>query len=51
MIRRASRVKVKGITLEGRPKTYKAMGILAQIFQHEIDHLDGVLVSDKGKLI
>lgn len=31
--------------------TMKASGLLAQIFQHEIDHLDGILFIDKAKNI
>jgi peptide deformylase len=42
------------IILEGRDKnrrkiTVKAEGFLAKIFQHEIDHLNGVLFTDKSK--
>lgn len=30
----------------GAQKTYNASGFLAQIFQHEIDHLNGILYTD-----
>lgn len=33
---------------EGRKFTYGGNGLLAHIFQHEIDHLDGVLFIDHG---
>src|SRR3989344_8853941 len=42
------------ITLEGQDKTgkkikIKAWGLLARIFQHELDHLDGKLFIDKAQ--
>ena len=33
---------------DGKPATKKAIGLLARIFQHEIDHLDGILFTDKA---
>jgi peptide deformylase len=44
-IRRAKRIKVKYQDVEGNHKTIKAQATTAHIFQHEIDHLDGVLMS------
>ena len=41
-------VTVKGLNRHGRPMTVKAHGWLARIFQHEIDHLDGVLFTDRA---
>jgi peptide deformylase len=40
---------VKGLNRHGRPITVKAKGWLARIFQHEIDHLDGVLFVDRAE--
>jgi len=37
---------IKGFDVQGRPLRVKAFGYLARIFQHEIDHLDGVLFID-----
>ncbi|HWQ45803.1 MAG TPA: peptide deformylase [Longilinea sp.] len=37
---------VKGINRHGKPTKIKAHGWLARIFQHEIDHLDGVVFPD-----
>ncbi|OHB02735.1 MAG: hypothetical protein A3F53_02455 [Candidatus Zambryskibacteria bacterium RIFCSPHIGHO2_12_FULL_48_10] len=34
---------------KGAKKTFGASGLLAQIFQHEIDHLEGVLFTDKAE--
>jgi peptide deformylase len=39
-------VTVKGRDPQGRPVRIKAQGLLARVFQHEIDHCDGVLFID-----
>lgn len=53
-VRRARRVTVDYTDVEGRPQRLKAEGDLAELFQHEIDHLDGVLaidlIADPGSL-
>ncbi|HEX9090376.1 MAG TPA: peptide deformylase [Anaerolineales bacterium] len=41
-------VTVKGLNRHGHPMTVKARGWLARIFQHEIDHLDGILFTDRA---
>jgi peptide deformylase len=33
--------------IEGREVTQTAAGLLARCWQHEVDHLDGVLIIDK----
>jgi peptide deformylase len=45
-VRRHARVVVKALNLDGEELTYRAEGLLAIAFQHEIDHLDGVLFVD-----
>ncbi len=45
-VRRHAKVVVKALDLEGAEVTYKADGLLAIAFQHEIDHLDGILFID-----
>ena len=45
-VRRHASVVVKALTLEGEEKTYRAEELLAVAFQHEIDHLDGILFVD-----
>jgi len=45
-VRRHARVVVKALNLEGEEVTYKADDLLAIAFQHEIDHLDGILFID-----
>ena len=42
-------VTVKGLNRQGRAMTVKAQGWLARIFQHEIDHLDGILFVDRAQ--
>lgn len=46
-IKRAVEVTVKGLDLEGKPVRLKARELLAQALEHEIDHLDGVLYTDR----
>jgi peptide deformylase len=41
-------VHVKALNLQGKPIKIKAEGWLARIFQHEIDHLNGVLFPDRA---
>jgi peptide deformylase len=45
-VRRAERVKIKGLNKNGEEVVYDAQGALARVFQHEIDHLDGILFID-----
>ncbi len=44
---RASKVRLRGRDLEGRPIDVQAEGLLARIFQHEADHLNGILYIDR----
>ena len=48
LIKRWREVKVRAQLLDGSPFELKAQGFLAEIFQHEIDHLAGVLYIDKA---
>ncbi len=48
LVKRNSTVSIDYIDAEGNPATRKATGLLARIFQHEIDHLDGILFTDKA---
>ncbi len=41
-------VTVKGLDRHGKPFKKKVHGWMARIFQHEIDHLDGVLFIDRA---
>jgi peptide deformylase len=44
---RAARVWLQGADLHGRPLDIVAEGLLARIFQHETDHLNGMLYIDR----
>ena len=44
---RAEKVEVRYLDLEGREIRRAAEGLEAKFFQHEIDHLDGVLLLDR----
>lgn len=46
-VERAARVTVRFLDLDGQPRQVEAEGLLAVAFQHEIDHLDGILFVDR----
>ncbi len=46
-VERASRIVIKGYDPNGKKIKIKAWGLLARVFQHEIDHLDGKLFIDR----
>jgi len=46
-VKRYEQVVVKGLSLEGQERIWHADDLLAVAFQHEIDHLDGVLFVDR----
>ena len=46
-VERAVEIVVRGQNRFGKPMKVKARGWLARIFQHEIDHLNGVLFIDR----
>jgi len=50
-IERPSKIIVKGQNRRGQPVKIKANGWLARIFQHEIDHIEGVLFTDRATRI
>jgi peptide deformylase len=47
-VERACRVTCEGVSLEGQRVRIEAEGLEARLFQHEIDHLDGVLIIDRA---
>ncbi len=47
-VERAYSVTLKGLNRRGQPVKIKAKGWLARIFQHELDHLDGVVFVDRA---
>jgi peptide deformylase len=46
-VARQQEVTVKGLNKRGKQVRFKVEGYLARVFQHEIDHLDGILYTDK----
>lgn len=50
-VNRAEKISIEGEDINGKKIKVKARGYLAQVFQHEIDHLDGVLFIDKAKAV
>jgi peptide deformylase len=46
-VERSETVVIKGYNRHGHPLKIKAKGWLARIFQHEVDHLDGILYIDR----
>ena len=48
-VKRASRVTIEAQDSDGKKFTMNGIGLIAQIFQHEIEHLDGILFIDKAK--
>ena len=45
---RSEKITIKAYDEKGRVFTRGASGLLAQVFQHEIDHLNGILFTDKA---
>lgn len=48
-LRRAKIVKVRGLTLDGVTGSFRGRDVLAQVFQHELNHLDGLLIDQAGE--
>ena len=48
-VKRFKKVTVKALDENGKKFQLGGSGLLAQIFQHEIDHLDGIIFTDKAK--
>lgn len=47
LVQRHKRVKIKYINEQGQPQKKKISGFTARIIQHENDHLNGILFTDK----
>ena len=47
-VKRAQKTLVRAYDETGKLITLGGSGLLAQVFQHEIDHLDGILFTDKA---
>jgi peptide deformylase len=47
-VNRAYRITVQYVDTKGKPHTMECEGPLAELLQHEIDHLDGILALDRA---
>lgn len=48
-VHRSTKVQITGFDENGSPFTRGGSGLLAQVFQHETDHLNGILFTDTAK--
>jgi peptide deformylase len=46
-VRRPNSVVMRATTMDGTTSEFAASGLLARCWQHEIDHLDGIMILDK----
>ena len=51
VVARPKKITVQGLNIKGEKVQYTAEALLAKAFCHEIDHLDGVLYTDRAKKI
>jgi len=47
LVKRSKIIHIKALNSEGKKISFKAEGLFARVIQHEIDHLDGILIIDK----
>ncbi len=46
-VERPVKITVQGLDINGELVKIKAGGLLARVIQHEVEHLDGILIVDK----
>lgn len=51
VVKRSAIFRVRGINDKGQDVIINAEGMLARVFQHEIDHLNGILILDRASQI
>ena len=51
IVDRAKKVRVRALDRHGRQIDLEAKGLYATVYQHELDHLNGILFIDKAKRI
>lgn len=49
LVERSARITLTGYDLRGKKVKINAWGFLARVFQHEVDHLDGKVFTDRTK--
>jgi peptide deformylase len=47
VVRRSKEVSLKALTVDGEELSFTAQGFFARVMQHELDHLDGILYTDR----
>ncbi|MFH1866914.1 MAG: peptide deformylase [Patescibacteria group bacterium] len=50
-VRRSTRIYVSHLTDQGKVEKVWYEGMMARVYQHEVDHLNGVLFIDQAKII
>jgi peptide deformylase len=48
-VERPAKITIAATDISGRKIKIKAWGLLARVFQHEMDHLNGMMIIDKAK--
>lgn len=51
LVPRHNKIKIRGVDMYGKPLQFGASKIIARVIQHEVDHLDGVLITDNATRI
>lgn len=51
LIKRSKKIKIKALDENGKKIKFKARGFLARVLQHETDHLLGIVIKDKARLL
>lgn len=46
LLKRHKLVKIRGLGLDGNLHSYKGVGLIAQVLEHELNHLDGILIDE-----
>src|SRR3989338_1273959 len=47
IVKRPEKIKVKALNLAGESMEFETDGLLSKVIQHEVDHLDGILITSK----
>ena len=50
-VRRSNYILAEGLDINGKPVRLETKGLLARIIQHEVDHLNGILLIDRINLL
>ena len=47
IVRRFTEISINAKNIDGQAVHFSAQGLMARVLQHEIDHLDGILITDR----